>query len=192
MSFCGEVRKRERTFEKNIGEQRLSENKPKGWFTRHAESEAKKDVMKLSEIAGEVIGVFCILIVLIFFIAHQTSSTGFFTSKFGSLEQFLFYGSLSFGIITSVGKIIVGRKNTIRPLDAFGALFSCVALVQLLHVFPFNFAHLADILPEILRLITLWISNDIAKIFMILGIICSLATALYDIALYLSIRRTRS
>ncbi len=167
----------------------MSESKTKDWFTRRAESEAEKDVMKLSERAGEVIGIICILAVLIFFITHQTSSTGFFTSTFGSLEQFLFYGSLSFGIITSIGKIIVGRKNSIRPLDAFGAFFSCVALVQLLHVFPFNFSHLADILPEILRLITLWITNDVAKMFMILGIIGSLITALYTIALYLSIRR---
>ena len=170
----------------------MSEIKSKGWFTRHAESEAKKDGIKLSERVGEVIGIFCILVVLIFFITHQTSSTGFFTSTFGSVEQFLFYGSLSFGIITSVGKIIIGRKNTIRPLDAFGALFSCVALVQLLRVFPFNFVHLADILPEILRLITLWITNDVVKIFMILGIIGCLVSALYTIALYLSIRRARS
>lgn len=167
----------------------MSESKPKGWFARHAESEAKKDVMKLSERAGELIGIFCILILLIFFITHQTSSTGFFTSKFGRLEQFLFYGSLSFGIITSIGKIIVGRKNTIRPLEAFGALFSFSALLWLLHVFPFDFKYLTDILPEILRLITIWISNDIAKIFMIVGIVGSFVTALYIIVLYVSIHR---
>jgi hypothetical protein len=175
-----------------MGEQPLSEIKTKGWFARHAESEANKDVIKLSERVGEVIGIFCILVLLIFFIIHQTSSTEFFTSKFGSLEQFLLYGSLSFGIITSVGKIIVGRKNVIRPLDAFGAIFSCVALIRLLHVFPFNFSHLSDFLPEILRLITIWISNDIAKMFMILGIIGSLVTALYIIALYTSIRQLNS
>ncbi len=170
----------------------MSEIKTKGWFTRHAESEAKKDVIKLSERAGEVIGILCILVLLIFFKTHQTSSTGFFTSKFGTLEQFLFYGSLSFGIITSVGKIIVGRKNAIRPLEVCGALFSCVALLWLLNVFPFNFSHLTDILPEILRLITIWISNDIAKMFMILGIIGSLVAALYIIALYTSIRKLNS
>jgi len=167
----------------------LSEIKTKGWFARHAESEAKKDVMKLSERAGELIGIFCILILLIFFITHQTSSTGFFTMKFGLLEQFLLYGSLFFGIVTSVGKIIMGRKNVIRPLDAFGAIFSCVALLWLLHVFPFDFTHLTDILPEFLRLITIWISNYIAKLFMILGIIGSLVTAIYIIALYVSIHR---
>jgi hypothetical protein len=167
----------------------LSESKAKGWFARHAESEAKKDVMKLSERAGELIGIFCILILLTFFITHQTSSTGFFTMKFGLLEQFLLYGSLFFGIISSVGKIIMGRKNVIRPLDAFGAFFSCVTLLWLLHVFPFDFAHLTDILPEIFRLITVWISNDIAKLFMILGIIGSLVTGIYIIALYVSIHR---
>ena len=161
----------------------------KGWFARHSESEAKKDVIKLSERTGEVIGILCVLVILIFFITHQTSSTGFFTSKFGQLEQFLFYGSLAFGIIPNIGKIIVGRKNPIRPLEAFGAFFSFVALVWLLHVFPFDFTHLTDILPEFLRMITVWISNDIAKIFMIIGIVGSFVTALYITALYFSIHR---
>jgi hypothetical protein len=165
----------------------LSKNKTKGWFTRHAESEAKKDVIKLSARVGELIGIFCILILLIFFITHQTSSTGFFTSKFDNLEQFLFYGSLSFGIISSIGKIIIGRKNTIRPLEAFGAIFSCIALFWLLYIFPFDFSHLADFLPEILQLITMWISNGIVKIFMMIGIIGSLVTSIYIIALYVSI-----
>ncbi|OGD54315.1 hypothetical protein A3K80_08220 [Candidatus Bathyarchaeota archaeon RBG_13_38_9] len=167
----------------------MSESNAKGWFAKHTESEAKKDVMKLSERTGELIGIFCILILIIFFITHQTSSTGFFTSKFGRLEQFLLYGSLSFGIITSIGKIIVGRKNVIRPLEAFGALFSFIALLWLLDVFPFDFTHLTDILPEILRLITIWISNDIAKIFMIIGIVGSFVTAIYIIAPYVSILR---
>jgi len=166
----------------------LSEIKTKGWFTRHAESEAKKDVMKLSERAGEVIGILCILVLLIFFKTHQTSSTGFFTSNFGRLEQFLFYGSLSFGIIPSIGKIIIGRKNPIRPLEAFGAIFSCIALLWLLIVFPFDFSHLSDFLPRILQLITMWIFNGIVKIFMIIGIIGSLVTSIYIIALYVTIR----
>ena len=167
----------------------MSEIKSKGWFARHAEKEAKKDVMKLSERAGEIIGIFCILLILIFFIIHQTSSTGFFTSKFGQLEQFLFYGSLAFGIIPNIGKIIIGRKNTIRPLEAFGAIFSFIALVWLLQVFPFDFNHLTDILPEFLRLFTIWISNDIAKIFMMIGIIGSFVAALYITALFVSIHR---
>jgi hypothetical protein len=170
-----------------IGGYPVSENIVKDWFARHAESEAKKDLIKLSDRAGELIGIFCILIFLVFFITHQTSSTGFFTSKFGRLEQFLFYGSLSFGIITSIGKIIIGRKNPIRPLEAFGAIFSCIALLWLLHVFPFDFSHLADFLPEILKLITMWISNGIAKIFMIIGIVGSLVTSINIIALYVSI-----
>ena len=167
----------------------MSEIKPKDGFTRHAQSMAKKDVMKLSERAGEIIGIFCVLILLTFFILHQTSSTGFFTPKFGSLEKFLFYGSLSFGIITSIGKIVVGRKNPIRPLDTFGAVFSGIALLWLLNFFPFDFSHLSDILPDSLRVIVMWISNDIAKLFMMLGIIISFIVAAYTIALYISIRR---
>ncbi len=170
----------------------MSESKTKGWFTRYVKSEAKKDVMKPSERAGELIGIFCILIFLFFFITHQASSTGFFTLKFGRLEQFLFYGSISFGIIPNVGKIIMGRKNVIRPLEAFEAFFSCVALLWLLSVFPFDFSHLSDFLTEIMRSITIWISNDIAKILMILGVIGSLATAIYISALYFSIHSLRA
>lgn len=170
----------------------MSENNTKGGFVRHAQSEAKKDVMKLSERAGEIIGIICTLILLTFFISHNTSSTGFFTPKFGPLEQFLFYGSISFGIISSVGKIIVGRKNAIRPLDAFRSVFSGIALLWLLNVFPFNFSHLSDILPESLRVIITWITNDIAKMFMILGIIINFIVAAYMIALYISIKQLSS
>jgi hypothetical protein len=175
-----------------MGEKLLSEIKTKKGFARHAESEVKKDVMKLSERAGEAIGIFCVLILLVFFITHQTTSTGFFTPKFGLLEQFLFYGSLSFGIITSIGKIVVGRKNAIRPLDAFGSVFSGIALLWLLNVFPFNFSHLSNILPDSLQFIIMWITNDIAKILMILGIIVSFIVTAYMIALYISIRQLNS
>lgn len=170
----------------------MSEINTRGWFARHAESEARKDVMKLSERAGELVGVFCIVVLLIFFGVHQTSSSGFFTSRFGSLEQFLFYGSPLFGIITSAGKIIAGRRNTIRPLEAFGAIFGFGALLWLLHVFPFDFSHLSDVLPGVLRWIAAWITNDIAKVFMMLGIIGSLVTAVYITALYASIRKLSS
>jgi hypothetical protein len=148
--------------------------------------------MKLSERAGEAIGIFCVLLLLTFFVSHQTSSTGFFTPKFGSLEKFLFYGSLSFGIITSIGKIVVGRKNPIRPLDAFGAVFSGIALLWLLNVFPFDFSHLSDILPNSLQVTVMWISNHIAKMLMIFGIIVSFIVAVYTIALYISIRQLNS
>ena len=73
-----------------LGETKETRN----WFARRAEAEAKKDTLPYSDRVGNVVAVVVIILVTLYFIAHQMWSTGFFTSEFGSLEMFLFYGAL--------------------------------------------------------------------------------------------------
>jgi hypothetical protein len=46
-------------------------------------------------------------------------------------------------------------------------------------VFPFEFAHFADVSPDSLRFLVGWISNDIARVLMVLAIIVYLGAAVY-------------
>ncbi|MCW4031269.1 MAG: hypothetical protein NWE80_02795 [Candidatus Bathyarchaeota archaeon] len=171
----------------------MSETKAtKNWFARRAEAEAKKDTLSYSERVGNIVGVVIGLLFVLYFVAHQTGSTGFFTSEFGILEALLFYGSIIFGIVTTAFRGLFGRKNLARLFEVFGAIFSAVAITWLFVVFPFDFGHLADLLPDFLRFLVQWISNDITKVLMILGIIVTLVMAIYNTIFYVLVRRELS
>jgi len=161
----------------------------RSWFARHAEAEARKDGLSLSDRAGNVVGAIAILLALWFFVAHQTSSTGFFTSKFGQTEAVLFYAPPLLSIIATAAKTAVGRKNVLRPLDVAGMILSFVAPVWVFAVFPFDFSHLADVLPGFLRFLLQWISNDFARGVMALAMIVIPVAAVYTAALYVFVRR---
>jgi len=171
----------------------LSEtNATKNWFTRHAEAEAKKDIIPYSERVGNIVGVVVGLLIVLYFVAHQTWSTGFFTSKFDTLEMLLFYVSLMFGIVSTTLRGLFGRKNLARLFDIFGLLLATVAIAWLFVVFPFDFAYFADVLPGFLRFLLKWISNDIARALMVLGIIVTLVMTIYTAILYVFVRRELS
>ena len=120
------------------------------WFSR-ARKEADKDIQFNDRVTGIVLVIFSVLI-MSYFAAHQMWSTGFFTTKFGTLEMLLLYGSLIFWIITCSLDGIFGQRLLSRFLDAFGGvIFVTISLAWLLVVFPFEFTHFANVLPDFLR-----------------------------------------
>ena len=127
----------------------------------------------------------------LFFGAHQARSTGFFTATFGTLEMLLLYGTLLYWIATSA-LIIVGQKNLSRDLDFGGLFFAAVAVAWLLVAFPFDFAYVADTLPDSLRFLVQWSSNDIARVLMVLSFIVHLVLAVFSAVLRLSVYRARA
>ena len=172
---------------------RLNETKEtKNWFARRAKAEAKKDIIPSSERFGNIVGLVVILLIGLYFVAHQMGSTGFFTSKFDTLTMILFYGSLMFGIVSNVVKGLFGRKNLARPVDVFEFLFATVATSWLFVVFPFEFAYFADVLPDFLRFLVQWISNDIVGVLMVIGIIVAPIVAAYTAIMYMLVRRELS
>ena len=164
----------------------------KNWLVRHVEAEAKKDVIPYSERAGNIVGVVAILLIVLYFVAHQVWSTGFFTSRFGTVEMLLFYISLMFGMVTSAVRGLFGRKNFARLFDILGFVLFTVVLAWLYMVFPFDFAYFADALPNFLRFLLQWISNDIARALMLLGVIATPVMAVYTAVLYVFVRRELS
>ncbi|RLI22573.1 hypothetical protein DRO54_00895 [Candidatus Bathyarchaeota archaeon] len=164
-------------------------NANKNWFARRIEKEAKKDVLRFSERLGGAVAILIITLATLFFIAHQIWSTGFFTSKFGLTEMLLFYSSLLYGFVPNSIKCLSDRRNFVRLFEIFGAILTTIALVWVYIVFPFDFSHLVDPLPISTRFLLQWISNNIARFFMILGIIVTPISAINKTILYVSVRK---
>ena len=163
------------------------------WFSR-AKAEADKGVPSTDRFTGIALVVVNSLLIL-FFVSHQLESTGFFTPKFGALETFLLYGSLVAWIITGSLDGILGQRLLSRLFDVFfGIAFLAFSLAWLLVAFPFDFIYFADVLPEGLRFLVQWISNDIARGMMVVGTILLVAAGIYSPIAYkfLSIKSFKS
>jgi hypothetical protein len=128
---------------------------------------------------GIAIVVFSVLMAL-YFVTHQVRSTGFFTAEFGTSEMFMLYGLLSLGIISAGLEGVFGLRLYSRLFDVFGGLIlAAVCTGWLLVIFPFEFAYFPDVAPESLRFLVGWISNDIARVLMVLAFIVYLGAAIY-------------
>ena len=149
------------------------------WFAR-AKSEANKGVSNGDRFTGIVLVVVSVLLIL-YFVAHQIGSTGFFTPKFGTLEMFMLYGSLAAWITTGSLDGIFGQRLLSRLFDVFfGLIFLTISLVWLLLTFPFNFTYFADVMPDFLRFLVQWISDDSARGIMVVGIILLIVAEIYS------------
>ena len=157
-----------------MNETKTNEN----WYSR-GKAEADKGIPYGERIVDIAIVVVSVLIVL-YFVAHQIWSTGFFTAKFGTLEIILLYGSLIFMIVSAGLEGVFGQRLLSRIWDAFGGLiFATIANTWLFMVFPFEFTYFADVLPDFLRFLLQWISNDITRVLMVIIIIVLLGAAIY-------------
>jgi hypothetical protein len=148
------------------------------WFAR-AKAEADKGVPRNERVFGIGLVVFSVLM-LLYFVAHQAWSTGFYTEKFGALEMIMLYGFWAFWITTAGLEGVLGLRLLSRIFDAFGGgVFITISLAWLLVVFPFEFTHFADVMPESLRFIVQWISNDVARALMAIGVIVFAGLVIY-------------
>jgi cytochrome bd-type quinol oxidase subunit 2 len=170
----------------------MTQEKEGNWLTKQARKEAKTYAMNTSQRTGQIATAIGPLIGLLFFAAHQMWSTGFFTSKFGLLEAFLFYSLIVIGILNAIIRGILGRKNTLRPFEIGWIIYMIIAFICLLAIFPFDFSHLADVLPNFLRFLLAWISDEIAKALVILAILGTTLFTIYDALLYVYVRRELS
>ena len=163
---------------------RITFSSSKDWFRKQAEKEAKKDTLKRADRFGQVIGIAGTLIVIVFFGYHLAKPTGFFTPSFGAFEIALFFGINIIGIVPQVIRLVKGKKAPARPFDIFNSALFLVALIYFLATFPFDFSHLAVPLPASLEFLLSWVSNEIAKALMVLGIIGLLVALLIQTVQY--------
>ena len=161
------------------------------WFAR-AKAEANKGFSNSDRFTGIVLVVVSVLWML-YFVAHQMGSTGFFTPKFGTLEMFMLYGSLAAWITTGSLDGILGQRLLSRLFDVFfGLIFLIISLVWLTVTFPFNFTYFADMLPDFLRFLVQWISDDVARGIMVVGIILLVVAEIYSPIAYKFVNTKRS
>jgi hypothetical protein len=160
------------------------------WFSR-AKTEADKGIPPNERIVGIAIVAVSILM-MSYCVAHQMWSTGFLTAAFGALEMIMLYGNLITWVITGALEGVLGQRLLSRLFDVFGGIiFITISFAWLLVVFPFEFTYFADVLPAFLRFLVQWISNDIARVIMVIGIILLVVAAVYSPIAYkfVSIKR---
>ncbi len=129
------------------------------------------------------------LALLGFFGLHQATNTEFFTARFGPLEMLALYGPIVISFAAPIVRLISGRVNPARPFDALTSVCLALGSLWLPIVFPLNFAHLTDVLPEVIRFMFSWLSNDIGRFVLILQVIVSVVAAPMGIFTYVTVRR---
>ena len=149
-----------------------------GWFSR-GKAEAEKGIPFSERVVGIGIVAFSVM-TLLYFVAHQTRATGFFTLAFGKSEMVMLYGLLILGMISAGLEGLFGQRLYSRMFDSFGGLIlAAFFTIWLLLLFPFEFSRFADVAPDSLSFLVGWITNDIARVIMVLAIIVYLGAALY-------------
>jgi hypothetical protein len=162
----------------------------KDWFAKLVAKEV--EYADPYEDRGLSIGIVAVgLILTLYFILHQVQLTGFFTASFGIFEMILFYGTLLYWIVTSV-LIIIGQKNMSRDLDLWALFLTAFAVIWLLILFPYDFALFAKVLPDSLTFLLQWISNDLARVFMVFSFLVHLGFAVFSAVLRIAVYKARA
>ncbi len=138
---------------------------------------------------GPVATVLAMLVLLGFFALHQLSRTGFFTDRFGAPEMLALYGPILVSFGAPIVRAIRGRQNPARPFEAATNISLALGSLWLAIVFPFSFAHLTAVLPEVLGFIFAWINDDLGRIILILQVIIGVIAAPLALFSYFSVRR---
>lgn len=159
-------------------------------FSKTAKEELSNEIASDDKAASIILIIVNGLIVFCL-IAHQTAFTGFFTPKFSSFDMVTLYGVPFYWITTSV-LILIGQKHPSRDIDSYGGLFfATFAIGCLIVVFPFDFTYFSNVVPDFLRFLVQWISNEIALLILILLFIIHLIFAVYSLILRLYVRKAR-
>jgi hypothetical protein len=159
-------------------------------FSKTAKEELSNEIAS-DDKAASIILIIVNGLIGFYLITHQTVSTGFFTPKFGTFDMITLYGVPVYWITTSV-LILISQKHPSRDLDSYGGLFfATFAIGWLTVVFPFDFTHFADVLPDSLRFLVQWISNDVAVALLIILFIIHLILGVYSLILRLFVRKAR-
>ncbi len=165
----------------------------KSWLTKRVDQELKDLSNKEpSNPLATIAFALAFTIILLYLIAHQLLSTGFLITNFDVLAMVFLYGSLIEWIVVAVLES-VGHKNISRDIDAFGGIiFVVIGGLWLFVVFPFEFTYFANVLPESIRFLLQWISNDVARVILVLWIVVNTIAAVYYGILRVSVRKARA
>lgn len=151
--------------------------------------ETKNDKIVGGALFGEIAALVAISAIPACFVTHELRDTGFYTDEFGPLERSLLFGAGGFAVSLIALRIVVQRKNMIRPLDFASMMMFVVAHVVLLAVFPFNFAYVDDTLLGYLSWTVGWIADDFGAILLALGAFGGAIGATFIGVIYVHVRK---
>ena len=145
-----------------------------------------KETLTAPERVGELIGIAIKLLMIAFFAAHQRLDTGFFTARFGTLEAVCLFGPLLVSLAGPTVRALTGQRRPARPFEALSGLSMAAGSLWLVIAFPFEFAHLGDVLPGGLSSLLNWVPNALGRIMLALQVAVGLITALVEAGKYMS------
>ncbi|HUV60752.1 MAG TPA: hypothetical protein VMW71_01105 [Thermoplasmata archaeon] len=160
----------------------------KRWISVVGSKEAKKDRLEGPNIIGEIAGLVFISSLLWFFVAHKLEDTGFYTDEFGTLEMTMLFSAGGFAVLLAALRIMIRRRNLLRPLDVASFLLFAIAHAVLLARFPFDFEYVADALPSFLQWTVGWMNDTVGAIILALGIVGGIVGAIVTLLTYLGVR----
>ena len=132
------------------------------------------------------------LLLLAFFACHQWKNTGFFTEKFGWAEMLALYAPILVSLGPPIQRLIQGRRNPARPLEAATDLSLALGSFWLWFHFPFNFARLADPFPAAMRFAFAWITNNIGRLILLLQVVIGILSSVTTMVSYLAVRKNKN
>ncbi len=172
-----------------MDEPEVAAKKEGAWFREMIDRETKNDKIVRGALFGPIAALVAISAILAFFVAHELRDTGFYTDEFGALEKFLLFGAGGFAVSRIALRIVVRRKNVIRPLDFASMMMFVVAHAVLLAVFPFDFAYVGDALPGYLSWTVGWISDDLGAVLLALGAVGGTIGAAFIGVIYVHVKK---
>jgi hypothetical protein len=133
-----------------------------------------------AKVAEVVATTFFTTLVFGFYMAHYAWSTGFFTSGFTPLLAVLFFASVLYVIVNTTAKAITARKDIVALVELVGAVLFLTVAAWIFVAFPFNFTHIADVVPVPLQFVLSWLTNDIGRIIVALVLLAAVITVAVD------------
>jgi len=149
----------------------------------------KEYLTRVERWLGLVLVVLMLLLAL-FFELHQFRGTGFFTADFGATEMVALYVPIYLGLIAPIVRAVTGRRNPARLWEALANVALAAGSYWLWTVFPFDFTHLGDVLPGVLRLPFAWFTDVFARIILLVQIVVGPITALVNVVRYFAVKRS--
>jgi hypothetical protein len=133
--------------------------------------------------------VILMVLLLVFFFYHQWVRSAFFTNKFGWAEMIALYAPIIISLAPPLQRLIQGKRNAARPLEAITDLSLALGSLWLWNHYPFDFAHLGDIFPPVMRFAFAWITNNVGRFILLLQIVLGFMSGITTLVTYARERR---
>ena len=152
---------------------------------------ARRELLSLPQrVAEPFLSVIALFILGGFFVTHQLLQTGFFTEGFGPVEMLCLYGPLTLSLAAPLARAFSGQRNPARLIEVATHLCAALAGLWLLRVFPFDFTHLADVLPAEVQFLLAWMSDSVGKLLLLLQVAVGMFAAVFTLGTYLVVTVT--